>query len=57
VLCAERWESAESDGDIDARDCTVAYRRRGRKLAAAVVESLPGYGAGLQRIVNDIYDN
>jgi NADPH-dependent 2,4-dienoyl-CoA reductase/sulfur reductase-like enzyme len=34
---AERWDSADIDGDLDARDCTVTYRRAGKTLAAAVV--------------------
>ena len=35
---AERWDSAEIDGQLDAaRDCTITYRRGGKKLAVAVV--------------------
>jgi NADPH-dependent 2,4-dienoyl-CoA reductase/sulfur reductase-like enzyme/nitrite reductase/ring-hydroxylating ferredoxin subunit len=36
---AERWDKAELDGQLDAntRDCTITYRRAGRKLAVAVV--------------------
>jgi NADPH-dependent 2,4-dienoyl-CoA reductase/sulfur reductase-like enzyme len=34
---AEGWDSIEFDGDLEARDCTVTYRRGGRKLAVAVV--------------------
>jgi NADPH-dependent 2,4-dienoyl-CoA reductase/sulfur reductase-like enzyme len=35
---AERWDSAEIDGHLDAatQDCTIVYRRDGRKLAVAV---------------------
>ena len=36
---AERWDQAEIDGQLDAetRDCTITYRRSGKKLAVAVV--------------------
>jgi len=34
---AERFDDVEIDGDIDQRDCTIAYRRSGKKLAVAVV--------------------
>jgi NADPH-dependent 2,4-dienoyl-CoA reductase/sulfur reductase-like enzyme/nitrite reductase/ring-hydroxylating ferredoxin subunit len=34
---AERWDRADIDGQLDARDCTITYRRGDRKLAVAVV--------------------
>jgi NADPH-dependent 2,4-dienoyl-CoA reductase/sulfur reductase-like enzyme len=36
---AERWDEAQLDGLLDAgtQDCTITYRRGGRKLAVAVV--------------------
>ena len=34
---AERWDKAEIDGQLDARDCTITYRRAGRKLAVAII--------------------
>ena len=34
---AERWNSAEIEGSLNARDCTITYRLDGRKLAIAVV--------------------
>ena len=36
---AERFDSAEIDGQLDAaaQDCTITYRRGGKKLAVAVV--------------------
>jgi len=36
---AEHWDQAEVDGQLDgeARDCTITYRRDGKKLAVAVV--------------------
>lgn len=34
---AEGWNSVSFDGDLQARDCTVTYRRDGRRLAVAVV--------------------
>jgi NADPH-dependent 2,4-dienoyl-CoA reductase/sulfur reductase-like enzyme len=33
----ERWDNAEIDGQLDARDCTITFRRGGRKLAVAVI--------------------
>ncbi len=34
---AERFDQAEIDGQLEARDCTITYRRGGRKLAVAVI--------------------
>jgi NADPH-dependent 2,4-dienoyl-CoA reductase/sulfur reductase-like enzyme/nitrite reductase/ring-hydroxylating ferredoxin subunit len=34
---AERFDAAEIDGRLDARDCTIRFMRGGRKLAVAVV--------------------
>jgi NADPH-dependent 2,4-dienoyl-CoA reductase/sulfur reductase-like enzyme/nitrite reductase/ring-hydroxylating ferredoxin subunit len=34
---AERWDKAEIDGQLDARDCTITYRSGGKKLAVATV--------------------
>ena len=34
---AERWDRIEIDREIDGRDCTVTYRREGRKLAGATL--------------------
>jgi NADPH-dependent 2,4-dienoyl-CoA reductase/sulfur reductase-like enzyme len=34
---AERFDKAEIDGQLDARDCTITYRRGGQKLAVAVI--------------------
>jgi len=34
---AERFDKAEIDGQLDARDCTIAFLRGGRKLAVAVI--------------------
>jgi apoptosis-inducing factor 3 len=36
---AEGWDRADIDGQLDAktRDCTITYRRAGKKLAVAVV--------------------
>jgi NADPH-dependent 2,4-dienoyl-CoA reductase/sulfur reductase-like enzyme/nitrite reductase/ring-hydroxylating ferredoxin subunit len=34
---AERWDKAEIKGSLDRRDCTITYRRAGKKLAVAVV--------------------
>jgi NADPH-dependent 2,4-dienoyl-CoA reductase/sulfur reductase-like enzyme len=48
---AEQWDVAELDGrlDADARDCTITYRRDGRKLAVAVVQrDLEGLRAELE---------
>jgi NADPH-dependent 2,4-dienoyl-CoA reductase/sulfur reductase-like enzyme/nitrite reductase/ring-hydroxylating ferredoxin subunit len=34
---AEQWDEAEIDGQMDAHDCTVTYRKAGRTLAVATV--------------------
>jgi NADPH-dependent 2,4-dienoyl-CoA reductase/sulfur reductase-like enzyme/nitrite reductase/ring-hydroxylating ferredoxin subunit len=34
---AERFDKVEIDGQLDARDCTITYRRSGQKLAVAVI--------------------
>jgi hypothetical protein len=34
---AERWDRAEIDGDLEARDCAISYWRGGEKLALAVI--------------------
>ena len=34
---AEGWDRADVKGDVNARDCTVTYRRNGKALAMATV--------------------
>lgn len=34
---AERWDKAEIDGRLDARDCKITYLRGGKKLAIATI--------------------
>jgi NADPH-dependent 2,4-dienoyl-CoA reductase/sulfur reductase-like enzyme/nitrite reductase/ring-hydroxylating ferredoxin subunit len=34
---AEKWDTADLDGQLDARDCMVTYRRGATKLAVAIV--------------------
>jgi NADPH-dependent 2,4-dienoyl-CoA reductase/sulfur reductase-like enzyme/nitrite reductase/ring-hydroxylating ferredoxin subunit len=34
---AERWDQVEIDGRVDARNCSVTYRRNGRQLAVATI--------------------
>ncbi len=34
---AERWDSVEIDGNLNARDCAVSYKRAGRNLALATI--------------------
>ena len=46
---AERWDHAEIDGELDAQDCTITYRHRGRKRAVAVIHrDLEGLRAELK---------
>jgi apoptosis-inducing factor 3 len=34
---AERWDSIDIDGNLDARDCALSYKQGGRTLAVATV--------------------
>jgi NADPH-dependent 2,4-dienoyl-CoA reductase/sulfur reductase-like enzyme/nitrite reductase/ring-hydroxylating ferredoxin subunit len=34
---AERWETVEIDGSLDARDCTVLYKKGGRAMATVTI--------------------
>lgn len=34
---AERWDTAEVDGQLGSQDCTITYRSGGRKMAVAMV--------------------
>ena len=34
---AERWDEVRIDGSLEARDCSVDYRRGGRTLAVATI--------------------
>jgi NADPH-dependent 2,4-dienoyl-CoA reductase/sulfur reductase-like enzyme len=34
---AERWDTADIDGQLDARECAVTYRRGGQRLAVALI--------------------
>jgi NADPH-dependent 2,4-dienoyl-CoA reductase/sulfur reductase-like enzyme len=34
---AERWDDVVIDGSLEARDCSVEYRRGGRTLAIATI--------------------
>jgi NADPH-dependent 2,4-dienoyl-CoA reductase/sulfur reductase-like enzyme/nitrite reductase/ring-hydroxylating ferredoxin subunit len=34
---AEKWDEVEIDGEVDAKDCRVTYRRAGRILAVATI--------------------
>ena len=34
---AERFDTVQIDGQLDARDCTIVFRRGGRKLAVATI--------------------
>jgi NADPH-dependent 2,4-dienoyl-CoA reductase/sulfur reductase-like enzyme/nitrite reductase/ring-hydroxylating ferredoxin subunit len=46
---AETWDQVDVDGQVEARDCTITYRRGGKALAVAVVHrDLEGLRAELQ---------
>jgi hypothetical protein len=46
---AESWDEAEIDGQLEASDCSVTYRRGGKALAVAVVHrDLEGLRAELR---------
>jgi len=34
---AEKWDSIEIDGELDARDCAVTYKKDDRTLAVATI--------------------
>ena len=34
---AEKWQEIDVDGDINARDCSVQYKKDGRILATATI--------------------
>jgi NADPH-dependent 2,4-dienoyl-CoA reductase/sulfur reductase-like enzyme len=34
---AEKWDTIDIDGDVDKRDCSVAYKRDGRTMAVATI--------------------
>ena len=34
---ARQWDRLDIDGRLDAKDCTVTYRRGGRKLAVLTI--------------------
>jgi NADPH-dependent 2,4-dienoyl-CoA reductase/sulfur reductase-like enzyme len=34
---AEKWDTIDIDGDVDKRDCSVAYKRDGRTVAVATI--------------------
>jgi hypothetical protein len=34
---AEQWDTIEIDGDINAKDCLLRYRYKGRVLAVASI--------------------
>lgn len=34
---AERWDAIEIDGNLEARDCAVSYKRGDRTLAVATI--------------------
>jgi NADPH-dependent 2,4-dienoyl-CoA reductase/sulfur reductase-like enzyme len=46
---AEDWDEAVIDGDLEKRDCSITYRRRGEALAVAVMKrDLAGLEAELE---------
>lgn len=34
---AQQWDTVEIDGSLEAKDCTIAYKRAGRTLAVATI--------------------
>ena len=55
---AERWDKAEIDGSLAARDCAISYLRNGKKLAVATVgldrESLEAEAAFERAIASQV---
>ncbi|HJW98685.1 MAG TPA: FAD-dependent oxidoreductase [Terriglobales bacterium] len=61
---AENWEGIEIDGSLDARDCTVLYKKSGRTLATATIsrdlqslQAEAGMEAAIQPYKRDVVRN
>jgi len=51
---AEKWDTIDTDGDVEKKDCSVSYKREGRTIALVTIfrdlESLE-VESGMEKII------